>query len=178
MKQLLFLDRDGVINVDMHFVSRVEDIVFIEGIFKLCSYFRAKNFEIVIVTNQSGLAKGLFTQQELQRVMNYILEKFKSEGIEILAYYYCPHAPVDLCKCRKPLPGMFIQAIKKFNVSAKDCISVGDRARDIIAANAAGIYQNYLLAKDDLIANHLLGPIIVSSLAEIIEIHQSTPANP
>jgi histidinol phosphatase-like enzyme len=73
---------------------------------------------------------------------------------------------------------MFIQAIKKFNVSAKDCISVGDRVRDIIAANAAGIYQNYLLAKDDLIANHLLGPIIVSSLAEIIEIHQSTPANP
>ena len=175
IKRVLFLDRDGVINVDKHFAFRVEEMVFVEGIFQLCHYFKSVNFEIVIVTNQSGVSRGLFSEEELKKVMNFIVEKFKSEGIEILTYFYCPHGPDDLCECRKPLPGMFTQAIQKLNVQAEDCISIGDRERDILAAMAAGIPLNYLLLSNHQDESHMIGPIVVNSLAEIIQIHQSTP---
>lgn len=177
IERVLFLDRDGVINVDTHYVSKVEDIFFVEGIFRLCRYFKSINFEIVIVTNQSGVSRGLFTEAELSRVMDYILRKFDAEGIKILTYLYCPHGPDDGCACRKPLPGMFTRAIQKLNVRAEDCISIGDRERDIVAAVAAGIPLNYLLSSDEREETHLLGPIVVNSLTEIIQIHQRTPSD-
>ena len=98
IKRVLFLDRDGVINVDKHFAFRVEEMVFVEGIFELCNCFKSINFEIVIVANQSGVSRGLFSEEELKKVMNFIVEKFKSEGIEISTYLYCPHGPADLCE--------------------------------------------------------------------------------
>lgn len=173
IRRVLFLDRDGVINVDKHFVFRVEEIVFVEGIFQLCNYFKSINFEIVIVTNQSGVSRGLFSEKELKKVMNYIIDEFASKGIEISTYLYCPHGPADLCECRKPLPGMFTQAIQKLNVQAEDCISIGDHERDILAAMAAGIPLNYLLLSDDQEESHMFGPIVVNSLTEIIQNHQS-----
>jgi D-glycero-D-manno-heptose 1,7-bisphosphate phosphatase len=172
-KRVLFLDRDGVVNVDKHFVSRVDEIVFVEGIFQLCRYFKSLNFEIVIITNQSGVSRGLFSEVELRQIMDYVLRKFEAEGIEILTYLYCPHGPTDLCMCRKPLPGMFTRAIQKLNVQAEDCISIGDRERDILAAVAAGIPLNYLLLTDKQAESHMFGPIVVNSLTEIIQIHQS-----
>jgi histidinol phosphatase-like enzyme len=109
--------------------------------------------------------------------MDYILRKFDAEGIKILTYLYCPHGPDDGCACRKPLPGMFTRAIQKLNVRAEDCISIGDRERDIVAAVAAGIPLNYLLSSDEREETHLLGPIVVNSLTEIIQIHQRTPSD-
>jgi D-glycero-D-manno-heptose 1,7-bisphosphate phosphatase len=176
ISQVLFLDRDGIINVDNHFVFRVEDVVFVEGIFQLCRYFRNVGFEIVVITNQSGVGRGLFSEQELNLVMTYIFERFKEEGIEILDYFYCPHCPTDLCKCRKPLPGLFIQAMGKFGVLAENCISIGDRDIDVLAAMSAGIPQNYLLLNNQFGATHMSGPILVYSLIEIVEIHQSFPS--
>lgn len=178
MKQVLFLDRDGIVNQDKHFVSRAEDIAFVEGIFKLCRYFKAQGFEIVIITNQSGIARGLFSEQDFQRVMTFILEEFKRKEVDILDFFHCPHGPDDKCECRKPLPGLFTQAIQKFNILPQDCISIGDRERDIRAAISAGIQQNYLLIESEHGARQMSGPIIVRSLTEIIEIHQSLPPEP
>jgi D,D-heptose 1,7-bisphosphate phosphatase len=178
MKQVLFLDRDGIVNQDKHFVSRVEDIAFVEGIFQLCKYFKAQEFEIIIITNQSGIARGLFSEQEFQTVMIFILKEFKRNGVEILDFFHCPHGPDDKCECRKPLPGLFTQAIQKFNILAQDCISIGDRERDIRAAISAGIPQNYLLLESEHGANQMSGPTIVRSLTEIVEIHQSLPPVP
>jgi D-glycero-D-manno-heptose 1,7-bisphosphate phosphatase len=176
IRRILFLDRDGIINVDNHFVFRAEDVVFVEGIFQLCKYFRDRGFEIIIITNQSGVGRGLFSEQELNLVMTHILERLKSEGIELLGYFYCPHSPTDLCKCRKPLPGLFIEAMVKFDVSAENCISIGDRSTDVLAAIGAGIQQNYLLRNSELSVSHMPGPILVNSLIEIIEIHRSFPS--
>jgi D-glycero-D-manno-heptose 1,7-bisphosphate phosphatase len=178
MKQVLFLDRDGVINQDKHFVFRIEDIVFVEGIFQLCKYFQAEGFEIVIITNQSGIAKGLFSEQDFQTLMTFILEEFKRNGIEILAFFHCPHEAHNLCECRKPLPGLFKHAFQEFNIFPEDCISIGDRERDILAAMSAGIPQNYLLLDTETCAIQTIGQIIVQSLSEIVEIHQSLPPNP
>lgn len=176
IRQVLFLDRDGIINVDNHFVFRVEDVVFVEGIFQLCKYFRNRGFEIVVITNQSGVGRGIFSEQELKLVMAYILERFKAEGIEILDYFYCPHIPTELCKCRKPLPGLFTQAMGKFDVLPENCISIGDRGTDVLAAMGAGIQQNYLLLNNQFGESHVSGPILVNSLNEIVEIHRSFPS--
>ena len=81
MKQVLFLDRDGIVNHDKHFVSRIEDVAFVEGIFQLCKYFKAQGFGIVIITNQSGIARGLFSEQDFQKVMTFILEEFKKKEV-------------------------------------------------------------------------------------------------
>ena len=175
MRRVLFLDRDGVVNQDKHFVSNVEDVTFIEGILHLCKYFRAEDFEIVIVTNQSGISRGIFSEQDFYSVMTFILEEFRRNGIEILAYFYCPHMPEDGCDCRKPLPGLFTQAIQEFCVSAQDSISIGDRKRDISAAIAAGIPQNYLLLDKSISTSEMPGCTIVNSLKQIVEIHQSLP---
>jgi len=178
MKRVLFLDRDGVVNQDKHFVSRIEDISFVEGIFQICKYFKAQGFEIVIITNQSGIARKLFSEQDFQIVMTFILEEFKRNGIEILDFFYCPHGPDDKCECRKPLPGLFTQAFQKFNVLVEDCLSIGDRERDVLAAISAGIPQNYLLLNSELGTEQISGSIVVHSLNEIVEIHQSLPSEP
>lgn len=178
MKRVLFLDRDGVVNQDKHFVSRIEDISFVEGIFQICKYFKAQGFEIVIITNQSGIARKLFSEQDFQTVMTFILEEFKRNGIEILDFFYCPHGPDDKCECRKPLPGLFTQAFHKFNILVEDCLSIGDRERDVLAAISAGIPQNYLLLNSELGTDRISGSIVVHSLNEIVEIHQSLPSEP
>ena len=172
MRKILFLDRDGIINQDTHFVSRVEDISFVDGIFQLCKYFKEHKFEIVIVTNQSGIARHLFTEKDFQTIMSFILVEFSRHEIEGLAYFYCPHGPNDKCTCRKPLPGLFTQALRQFNIEAENCISIGDRERDIEAALAAGISQNYLLQDPQMNTGHFLGSIVVKSLSEIVQIHQ------
>ena len=172
MSKILFLDRDGVVNIDKHFVSRIEDIVFIDGIFQVCKYFNAQGFAIVIITNQSGIARELFSEQDFQTVMTFIIQEFKRKGVEILDFFHCPHGPDDNCSCRKPLPGLFTQALRQFNVEAKNCISIGDRERDIDAALAAGISHNYLMQDSQISTSHSLGSIVVKSLSEIIQIHQ------
>ena len=172
MSKILFLDRDGVVNIDKHFVFRIEDIVFVEGIFQLCKYFEEQDYQIVIATNQSGIARGLFSEQEFHAVMSFILEEFKRHAIVVLACFHCPHGPDDNCTCRKPLPGLFTQALRQFNTEAENCISIGDRKRDIEAALAAGISQNYLLQDPQMNTGHFLGSIVVNSLSEIVQFHQ------
>ncbi len=172
MSKILFLDRDGVVNMDKNFVFRIEDVVFVEGIFQLCNYFEEQNYQIVIVTNQSGIARGLFSEQEFYAVMSFIMEEFKRHAIDVLACVHCPHGPDDNCKCRKPLPGLFTQALRQFNIEAENCISIGDRERDIEAALAAGISQNYLLQDPQMNTGHFFGSIVVKSLDEIVQIHQ------
>ena len=175
MRKILFLDRDGVINQDKHFVSRAEDIQFVQGIFQLCKYFRNEGYEIVIITNQSGIARGLFTEQDFHSVMAYILEEFRKQEIEILDFFYCPHGQNEECGCRKPLPGLFIKAINQFRAIADNCISIGDRERDIRAAIAAGVPQNYLLLSHKVDRREISSSIVTSSLMQVIEIHQSLP---
>ena len=172
MRKILFLDRDGVVNVDKHFISRIEDIVFVQGIFQLCKYFEEQDFQIVIVTNQSGIARGLFSEMEFHTIMSFILEEFRRHEIEVLGYFHCPHGPNDKCTCRKPLPGLFTQALRQLNVIGKNCITIGDRERDIDAALAAGIPQNYLLQDPQIGTSQFPGSIVVNSLSEIVKTHQ------
>ena len=147
MNKALFLDRDGIVNVDNEHLYRIEDVEFIPGIFDLCRCFQDKCYLIFIITNQAGIPKGLYTEQDFAHLMKWIIQQFKDEGVEISKVYHCSHHPdfTGSCKCRKPEPGMFLEAKVEFDLDMEHSINLGDKASDIEAGRSAGIKQNVLL---------------------------------
>ena len=141
----IFLDRDGVINKDINYLFRIEDFEFIDGIFEACIHFQELGYDIIIITNQSGIARGYFTEKDYHSMTQWMLDKFKKNGIYILDNFYCPHGPESICSCRKPRPGMFIEAQNKHKVDMKRSWMIGDTERDISAASLAGIRNTILL---------------------------------
>lgn len=140
----LFLDRDGTINVERNYVSKIKDFEFQPGIFKLIKSYQQKGFLIFVVTNQSGIARGYYSEHDFQVLNNWMLERFRSKGIKVSEVYYCPHHPeiTGICTCRKPLPGMILKAIEDYNISPKVSVLIGDKKRDILAGQNAGIGKN------------------------------------
>lgn len=146
MKKALFLDRDGVINIELNYLYKVEDFKFIDGIFELCRHYQNLGYLIIVVTNQSGIARGYYDEADFEKLTEWMIKEFAKEGIEIAKVYHCPHHP-DIsgeCSCRKPQPGMILQAQKEFGIDLNSSILVGDKERDIEAAIEAGICENYL----------------------------------
>ena len=141
----IFLDRDGVVNKEVRYLYKLSDFEFIDGIFDACLYFQKLGYEIVIVTNQSGITRGYYNENDYQKLTEWMLGQFNDNGINILDTFYCPHGPESLCECRKPKPGMLIEAKHKYNISMKDSWMIGDSESDIKAANAAGISNTVLV---------------------------------
>lgn len=147
-KRALFLDRDGVIISDTHYLHKVADIRFVEGIFNLCRFFSSKGFLIICCTNQSGIARGFYSQQEMQEVHTFISQTFKSKGITLESIYVCPHGPNEKCNCRKPNPGMFLSAVKDFDLDPRECYSIGDKSTDTLAAQRAKVGHIYQIKSE------------------------------
>lgn len=144
----LFLDRDGVINYDPGYVYRIEDFEFMPGIFEALAGFMALGYEIFVVTNQSGIGRGYYSEDDFAKLSKYMIDEFKSYGIEIKKIYHCPHTPSDDCNCRKPKPGMILQALDEFNISLKDSLMIGDKPSDLEAARRAGVESGYLIGDE------------------------------
>jgi len=144
--KIVFLDRDGVINKEVGYLHKVADFEFIEGVFDACQYFQSLGYQVIIVTNQSGIERGYYTEEDFQIVTDWMLKQFKHNGIEVLDVFYCPHGPESDCSCRKPKPGMFIQADGKHHIDMSNSWMIGDKEADIQAANSAGI-SNTILVK-------------------------------
>jgi D-glycero-D-manno-heptose 1,7-bisphosphate phosphatase len=145
-KKIVFLDRDGVINKEVGYLHKIEDFEFINGVFDACVYFQSLGYQLIIVTNQSGIGRGYYNENDFRIVNNWMLEQFKNQGINILDVFFCPHSPESTCDCRKPKPGMFNQANEKYNIDMKKSWMIGDKEADIQAANAADI-ENTILVK-------------------------------
>lgn len=152
MTKAAFLDRDGTINVDKGYVHKVEDFEFITGIFDLCRLFRDRQYKIVIISNQSGIGRGYFTEDQLNDLNEWIEGRFNNQGISISKFYFCPHHPTKgigqfkkACDCRKPQPGMILRAQKELNLNLKESLLVGDQPTDVQAGTNAGIKQNFLI---------------------------------
>ncbi len=149
-KPALFLDRDGVINVEKNYLHKKEDFEFIDGIFDLCHAYQDNGYLIVVVTNQSGIARGYYTEDDFADLTFWMIDTFASKDIKIEKVYHCPHHP-DIngeCECRKPHPGMLLQAEKELNVDLKHSLLIGDSERDIQAAHNAGVKETYLFSKE------------------------------
>ena len=139
MKKALFLDRDGVINIDKGYVYKIENIEFIEEIFNICKYYQKKGYLIIIITNQSGIARGYYTQEDFFRLMDWMKIELKKRGVFITDVFFCPHHPDENCECRKPKPGMILKAKEKYNLDLENSILIGDKNSDIEAGKQAGI---------------------------------------
>ena len=147
----IFLDRDGVINKEVGYLFRIADFEFIEGVFDACLYFQQLDYKIIIISNQSGIARGYYNENDYQKLTEWMLGQFNDKGINILDIFYCPHSPESTCNCRKPKPGMLIEAKNKYNISMKDSWMIGDKETDIEAANLAGITNTILVRSGHLI---------------------------
>ena len=143
----LFLDRDGIINVDSGYVYKIEDFKFTSGIFKTLLALQAKGFLLIIVTNQSGIARGYYTEEDYRNLTIHMMEKLAKKGISIKGVYHCPHAPDEGCRCRKPRSGMFKAAQKEFKLDMKNSWMIGDKESDMKAAVNAGVKNRILLTK-------------------------------
>ena len=141
----IFLDRDGVINKEINYLHKIDDFKFIEGIHETCRYLINLNYEIIIITNQSGIARGYYTENDFQIVTDWMITEFKKNDVSILDIFHCPHLPDSNCKCRKPEPGMLIEAKYKHNIDMEISWLIGDKENDIIAANNSGITNTILV---------------------------------
>ncbi len=146
MQKALFLDRDGVINVEKDYLYKIEDFEFIDGIIELCHYYIHQDYLIIVVTNQSGIARGYYDEDDFNELTAWIISAFYERGVEITHVYHCPHHPdvSGKCSCRKPNPGMLYDAKEEYDIDLENSILVGDKERDIEAALKAGIKTTYL----------------------------------
>ncbi|WP_298939883.1 D-glycero-beta-D-manno-heptose 1,7-bisphosphate 7-phosphatase [uncultured Psychromonas sp.] len=151
-KPAIFLDRDGVINKDNGYVSQRDDFEFIEGTIEACIELQKKGYLLVVITNQSGIARGLFTEAQFNTLTEWMDWSMSDRGVDLDGIYYCPHHSeegqgefkID-CECRKPKPGMLMNAIEDLNIDIDASILVGDKTSDLQAGIAAGIKTNYLV---------------------------------
>ncbi len=142
----LFLDRDGVVNIEKDYLYKIDDFEFIDGIFDLCKYYQDLGYIIIIVTNQSGIARAYYDENNFKVLTSWMIEQFHKKGIDINKVYFCPHHPdiSGTCECRKPKPGMLLEAKKEFDIDMSKSLMVGDKERDIEAALNAGVKRSYL----------------------------------
>jgi D-glycero-D-manno-heptose 1,7-bisphosphate phosphatase len=145
MNKALFLDRDGVINEEINYLHRIEDVVFIDEIFSVCRFYLAQGFLIFIITNQAGIAKGIFSESEYQILTEWILNEFSKREIHITQVYHCPHHPdyTGPCNCRKPEPGMLLKAKESYDIDFSQSILIGDKLSDLEAGFKSGIQHSY-----------------------------------
>jgi D-glycero-D-manno-heptose 1,7-bisphosphate phosphatase len=145
-RKALFLDRDGVINIDHGYVCTPDRTDFVDGIFALCTRALALGYRLIIATNQAGIARGYFSESDFDRYMDWMRGVFREQGIEFTAVYHCPHHASEglgayriTCACRKPAPGMLLQAMREHALDAPACALIGDKQSDIEAGRTAGV---------------------------------------
>jgi histidinol-phosphate phosphatase family protein len=136
----VFLDRDGVINEDpVEFVTRPEELRLLPSSAQAIARLNAMGVPVLVCSNQSGVAKGLYTLDTLARISERLQEMLRAYGAHIDAFYYCPHDDADQCDCRKPKPGLLLRAAEEHGVALERSVFVGDSWRDIVAGRAAGV---------------------------------------
>ena len=143
--KVVFLDRDGVINEEVGYLHKIKDFQFIHGAIISCRHFLSLGYKLIVITNQSGIARGMYKEGDFQIINHWMLDKLQQEGVDILDVFFCPHGPDDDCECRKPKPGLFINAKEKYGVDMKKSWMIGDKETDIEAAKNAGIHQTILV---------------------------------
>ena len=154
MSAALFLDRDGVINVDRHYVWRIEDFEFLPGIFELCRVAIHGGLLPIVITNQAGIGRGYYTEADFRRLDDWMHERFRERGVIIARTYHCPYHPTEGIGeyrresfDRKPNPGMILRAQADFDLDLDRSVLVGDKESDIQAGRAAGVGYNVKLGE-------------------------------
>ena len=167
--KIIFLDRDGVINRDPGFggyVTCCEEFEFLPGAFEAIKRLNQSGYEVIVISNQGGVAKGLYALKDLDKITKNMLGEIEKAGGKIRSVHYCPHKDEDNCNCRKPKTGLFSQATKGLQVNFTNTFFVGDNRRDVLAAKAIGCKSIFVLSgntkleeldvRPDFVARNLL----------------------
>ena len=173
----LFLDRDGVINVDHGYVCTREQFDFVDGIFDLCRRAADLGYLIVVVTNQAGIGRGYYTEQQFLELMGWMCRVLRENGAPVAKVYFCPFHPehgignykVDSID-RKPGPGMILQAARELDIDLADSILLGDRESDIQAGTAAGVGHNLLYAPQNGASRAIGSTIATATVTRITDV--------
>ncbi|MEI8594909.1 D-glycero-beta-D-manno-heptose 1,7-bisphosphate 7-phosphatase [Photobacterium sp. Hal280] len=175
-KPAVFIDRDGVINVDHGYVHTVDDFEYIEGVFDACKKLKAQGYLLVLVTNQAGIARGMYTEDEFLTLTEWMDWNFVDNGVEFDGIYYCPHHPTEGkgdylqdCDCRKPKPGMFISARDFLKIDMARSVMIGDKTDDMTAAKAAEVGTRILVrtGKPVTAEGEALASAVLDSVADV-----------
>ncbi|WP_414147471.1 D-glycero-beta-D-manno-heptose 1,7-bisphosphate 7-phosphatase [Erwinia sp. BNK-24-b] len=142
----IFLDRDGTMNVDHGYVHEIDNFQFIDGVIEAMRELKKMGFALVMVTNQSGIARGIFTEDTFMQLTEWMDWSLADREVDLDGIYYCPHHPEGTveeyrqeCDCRKPQPGMLLSAQKELNIDMAASYMVGDKIDDMLAGKAAGV---------------------------------------
>jgi len=144
MRRAVFLDRDGTINIEKDYLFQVADFEFIPGVVEAVKLLNEAGFMVVVVTNQSGVARGYYTEEDVENLHRHIASELEKSGARADAWIYCPHHPSGRgsyalpCSCRKPLPGMLKEAARRYDIDLEASIMIGDKLADISAGLSAG----------------------------------------
>ena len=174
MDKVVFIDRDGVINVEKNYLHKIEDFEFIEGVFNALGYLQNLGYKLVIITNQSGIGRGYYTQEQYDILTQWLKQEFLKNHIFISEIYCCPHAPDDGCDCRKPKIGMINQASEILDIDYKNSWIIGDKDSDIqtgINANIPNTIQVKSGHKFDEKESKAL--FVVNSIKDVLNIIKS-----
>lgn len=152
MNKAIILDRDGVINADQNdYTWKIADFSILPGVFEACKKWQQEGYLLIVITNQGGIAKGLYGHHEVRLLHDHMLRLFSEQGIAINDIYYCPHHPVaGECLCRKPGSLLVEKAIATHNIDPSLSVFIGDRDRDIIAGAGAGVPGLLVSVNSDL----------------------------
>ena len=135
----VFLDRDGTLNEDRGYVTSVKEFVLLPGVCEGIARLNQLRLSVIVVTNQSAIARGLMTEEDLSKIHQDFAQSLQRAGAHIDGWYFCPHHPQAGCECRKPKPGMIHQAVRDFALDVSRCFLIGDKQSDLEAAQAGGV---------------------------------------
>lgn len=157
MNRAIFFDRDGTLNNEVGYLWQIDKFHWLEGAKETIKLCNEKNYLVIIITNQGGVARGLYTEDDIKILHDFMQEDLKKIGAHIDGFYYCPHHPEGkvkkysiVCDCRKPKPGLFHRAAKDFNIDLKNSVMIGDMERDIESGKNAGVGKNIFFDNGDI----------------------------
>lgn len=165
--KVAFLDRDGVINKEIGYLHKIEDFEYTEQLISGLQSLILLGFSLVIVTNQAGIARGLYSLEDYRKLTDWMVDDLRRHRVTFLDILFCPHHPNGVvpnytasCYCRKPLPGMFLNARDRFNIDMENSILIGDKESDVKAAAAAGVGRSFLVR-----SGHYFGQVSIPDIA-------------
>ena len=176
MKPAIFLDRDGTINLDHGYVHLSDDFQFIDGVIDAMVELKKMGYLLVLITNQSGIARGLFTEDQFMHLTEWMDWSLADRGVDLDGIYFCPHHPQAIieeyrqdCECRKPKAGMFIDAQTQLDIDMSASYMIGDKMEDMLAASAAGVGHKVLVrtGKDVTPESESAADAVLNSLTDL-----------